>query len=130
LSLLALLAALAFRRVTPALWAVAFGAGCYLAGRSGHNAVDARSALVGLLLLLSAELGSWSADTSTPLHVEWRVHAQRAAVLLAIAVCSFAADLFVLAGAGIAASANLELAVVGAAAAVAAVALVALAARR
>lgn len=130
LSLLALFAALAFRRVSPAIWAVAFGAGCYMAGRSGHNAVDSRSALVGLLLLLSAELASWSADASARLHVEWRVHAQRAAVLLAIALCSLAADFFVLAGAGIAASADLALAGAGTAAAVAAVALVAVAARR
>jgi hypothetical protein len=130
LSLLALCAALAFHRVSPAIWAAAFGAGCYLAGRSGHNAVDSRSALVGLLLLLSAELASWSVDSSARLHVEWRVHAQRAVVLLAIAVCSLAADFFVLAGAGISASGEVAVAAAGSAAAVAAVALVALAARR
>ena len=129
-SLLALLAALAFRRVTPAIWAVALGGGAYLAGRSGHIAVDSRSAFVGVLLLLAAELASWSADASSRLDTEWRVHAQRAAVLLAIAVCSLAADFFVLAGAGIAASGEVALAAAGSAAAVAAVALVAVAARR
>jgi hypothetical protein len=130
LSLLALLAALAFQRVSPALWAVGFGAGCYMAGRSGHEAVDSRSAFVALLLLLSAELASWSVDASARPRVEWRVQANRVSVLLAITVCSFAADFFVLAGAGISASAGVALAAAGAAAAVAAVALVALAARR
>jgi hypothetical protein len=101
-----------------------------MAGRSGHDAVDSRSALVGLLLLLSAELASWSADASSRLRVEWRVHSQRVAVLLAIAVCSLAADFFVLAGAGISASGDLALAAVGTAAAVAALTLVAAAARR
>jgi hypothetical protein len=125
LSLLALVAALVFRRVSPAMWAVAFGAGCYLAGRSAHHAVDTSSAFVGLLLLLSAELASWPADHSPRLHVEWRAHARRAAVLLAVLGGSLAADFFVLGGAGIAVSSGIAFAAVGAAAAVAAVALVA-----
>jgi hypothetical protein len=112
--------------VTPAIWAVAFGAGCYMAGRSGDSAVDSRAAIVGLLLLLSAELASWSADASPQLRVEWRAHAHRAGVLLAVAFCSLAANFFVLAGAGIDVSSGVWLAATGVAAASAAVVLVAL----
>jgi hypothetical protein len=126
LSLVALVAALVFRRRTPAIWAVAFGAGSYLAGRDGKHAVDSRSALVGLLLLLAAELASWSADASPRLQVEWQARARRAVVLLGVAVCALGADFFVLAGAGIAVSSGLWLAAAGVAAASAALVLVAL----
>lgn len=116
-------------RIWPVLWAVAFAGASYAVGRAGHTTIDTRAALVGVLLLLAAELASWSIDAQPRFRIDWRVHARRGAIVAAVAACSIAVDAFVLAAAGVSVTPGVALAAVGSAAAAGAVALAVLAER-
>lgn len=127
LSLLLLALALVLRRPWPALWGVGFAGAAYATGRAGHTSIDTRAVAVGVLLLLAAELATWSIDAHARFEIEWRVHARRGAIVTVVAACAAGIDAFVLAAAGVSVTPSAALAAVGVAAAAGAVALVVLA---
>ncbi len=92
-------------------------------GRAGHTSIDTRSVIVGVLLLLTAELATWSIDSRSRFEIEWRVHARRGAIVAVVAACAAGVDAFVLAAAGVSVTPSAALAAVGVAAAAGAVAL-------
>ena len=106
-------------------WAVVAIGGGYVIARSGHATVDGWSVLVGVALLASAELATWSIEHDARIHVERAVTRRRLATLAALVVGALLLDVFVVASAAVAGPSGLLLAVVGVTAAVASVALVA-----
>jgi hypothetical protein len=120
----ALLVALVVRWPSAAPWSVAILAGSYLVGRTGHKTVDGWAAVVGVLLLLSAELASWSIDVDRRIHVERALVVRRALTLLGLCGVALVANFLLLATSAVAASSGALLATVGTLAAVCAVALV------
>ncbi len=119
-----LLVALVLRWPSAAPWAVAVLAGSYLAGRTGHATVDGWAAVVGVLLLLSAELASWSIDVDKRIHAERALVVRRALTLLGLCGVALVANFLLLATSAVSASSGALLATVGTLAAVTAVALV------
>jgi hypothetical protein len=121
---LVLLVALARRWSIAVPWAVAILAGSYLAGRTGHARVDGWAAVVGVLLLLSAELASWSIDADRRIQAERSLVVRRLLTLLALCGVALLANFLLLASSAVAAPSGALLATVGTAAAVAAIAVV------
>lgn len=119
-----LLVALVLRWPSAAPWSVAILAGSYLVGRTGHETVDGWAAVVGVLLLLSAELASWSVDVDRRIHVERALIVRRALTLLGLCGVALVANFLLLATSAVSASSGALLATVGTLAAVCAVALV------
>lgn len=119
-----LLVALLMRWPSAIPWSVAMLAGTYLAARTGHATVDGRAAIVGVLLLLSAELASWSVDVDKRITTERPLILRRAATLLGLCILALVANFMLLATSAVSASSGAALATIGTAAAVAAVALV------
>jgi hypothetical protein len=124
LSLVVLLVALVMRWPSAIPWSVAVLAATYLAGRTGHATVDGRAAIVGVLLLLAAELASWSVDVDKRITTERPLIVRRAGTLLGLCVLALIANFMLLATSALSASSSAALATIGTAAAVAAVALV------
>jgi len=122
-SLVVLAIGLAFRSAATVPWAVLLAAVAYLAGREGSAAVDGRAAGVGVLLLLAAELATWSADEHPRLRPDRAVVLRRVFLLGALAAAAFLVDVLVLAASGLSTSGGTPVAAVGTAAAVAALAL-------
>jgi len=105
-------------------WAVlATGAG-YLIGREGRAVVDGWAAVVGVLLLLSAELASWSIEHDARIRTERRLLARRIVTLAALTVAALLVNFLLLATAALSASAGILLAAAGVGAAVLAVGVV------
>jgi hypothetical protein len=105
-------------------WAVlATGAG-YLSGREGRPVVDGWAAVVGVLLLGSAELASWSIEHDARIHTERRLLARRIATLAALTLTALLVNFLLLATAAVSAAAGVLLAAAGVAAAVLAVGVV------
>ncbi|HEY2327806.1 MAG TPA: hypothetical protein VGH52_10010 [Gaiellaceae bacterium] len=127
LSLALLLLGLGLRRIWPTLWAVALAGASYAIGRAGHPTIDTRAAIVGVLLLVTTELASWSIDAQPRFTIEWRVHARRGTIVATVVACAAGVDAFVLAAAGVEVTPSVALAAVGSAAAAGAIALVVLA---
>lgn len=123
-AMVVLLLGLALRWASTAPWAVAILAGSYLAGRTGHTTVDGWAAVVGVLLLLSAELASWSIDVDRRIKAERALIVRRALTLLGLCGVALLANFLLLATSAVSASSSAVLAIVGTAAAVGAVALV------
>lgn len=121
---------LALRSAVAAPWAVLLAAVGYLAGREGAPAVDGRAAGVGVLLLLAAELASWSTDEHPRIRAERPVVVRRLVLLAALAAAAFLVDVLVLAASGLSSAGGTPIAAVGTAAAVAALALTVRAGRR
>ena len=119
-----LLAALLLRKAGVVPWAVGLLAATYLAGRTGHATVDGRAAVVGVLLLLSAELASWSVDVDRRIKAERALVVRRAATLLGLCAVALLVNFMLLATSAVSASSGAALATIGTAAAVAAVGLV------
>ena len=105
-------------------WAVLFAGGGYLLAREGRGAVDGWAAVIGVLLLLSAELASWSMAHDARIASERSLVVRRVATLGALVAAALLLDFMLLATAGLGAPAGVLLAAVGVAAAVAAVAVV------
>jgi hypothetical protein len=105
-------------------WAVVLTGAGYVATRHGTSLVDPWASVVGVLLLVSAELASWSIDHDARIRAEPALVIRRALTLLALAAAALLLDFFLLAAAAISASAGLLIAAAGAAAAVSAVAVV------
>jgi len=93
-------------------WSILLVGGGYLLAREGNDVVDGWAAAIGVLLLLGAELASWSIEHNA------RIAAERSLILRRILT------LGALVAAGVAASSGVLLAAVGVAAAVGAVAVV------
>lgn len=123
-AMVVLLAALVLRLSGLLPWAVALLAATYLAGRTGHATVDGRAAVVGVLLLLAAELANWSVTVDKRITSERALVVRRTLTLLGLCLVALVANFFLLATSAVSASSGALLATVGTAAAVGAVALV------
>jgi hypothetical protein len=105
-------------------WAVlATGAG-YLSGREGRALVDGWAAVVGVLLLLSAELASWSIEHDARIRTEGPLLARRVVTLAALVAAALLVNFLLLATAALSAPAGILLAAAGVGAAVTAVGVV------
>lgn len=115
-------AGLALRRAGAVPWALLLAAAAYLAGRAGSSAVDGRAALVGVLLLVAAELAIWSCEEHPRIRPERDVVTRRLALLAALVAAAVVVDVLLLAASGLVASRGTAVAIVGTAAAVVALA--------
>ena len=86
--------------------------------------VDGWAALVGVALLLAAELAFWSIEHDRRIRTERALVVRRVWTLVMLAAAALFVDFVLLAAAAVTASAGVLLAAVGVAAAVAAVAVV------
>jgi hypothetical protein len=105
-------------------WSVILVAAGYLVSVDGHPVVDGWAALVGVALLVSAELASWSIEHDRRIRSESGLVARRAAMIGALAAAALLVNFILLAAAAVSASEGVLLAAVGVAAAVAAVSVV------
>jgi hypothetical protein len=98
--------------------------GAYVLARAGNSVVDGWAAAIGVLLLLAAELASWSIEHDARIAAERSLVIRRCATLTMLVAAALLVNFMLLATAGISASSGVLLAAVGVAAAVAAVAVV------
>ena len=105
-------------------WSVLFAGGGYLLAREGNAAVDGWAAQIGVLLLLAAELASWSIEHDGRIKAEPSLVRRRVATLAALVAAAFLVNFMLLGTAGLSAPAGILIAAIGVAAAVAAVAVV------
>jgi hypothetical protein len=100
-------------------WSVLLAGGGYLLAREGNVAVDGWAAVVGVLLLLAAELASWSIEHDARIKAERSLVLRRVGTLAGLVAAALLVNFLLLATAGLAAPAGVLLAAVGVAAAVA-----------
>ena len=105
-------------------WAVIATAAGYLAVRVGNDSVDGWAAVVGVLLLLAAELAAWSIDADPRIRAERALVVRRALTLAGLCAAALVANFLLLATTALTASAGALLALLGTTAAVVAVAVV------
>jgi hypothetical protein len=105
-------------------WSVLLAGGGYLLAREGNPIVDGWAAAIGALLLLAAELASWSIEHDARIKAERSLVVRRIATLIALIVASLVINVILLGTAGLSTSAGVLVAAAGVAAAVAAVAVV------
>jgi hypothetical protein len=105
-------------------WSVLLVGGGYLLAREGNSIVDGWAAAVGVLLLLAAELASWSIEHDARIEAERSLIVRRLVTLAGLVGAALLLDFMLLAAAGVSASSGVLLAAVGVAAAVASVAVV------
>jgi hypothetical protein len=115
---------LVLRWPTTIPWAVILTGAGYVATRHGASLVDAWASVVGVLLLLAAELASWSIAHDARIRAEPDLVLRRTGTLVALAAVALLLDFLLLAAAAVSSSAGLLIAAAGAAAAVSAVAVV------
>ena len=102
-------------------WAVLVAGGGYLVGREGHAVVDGRAAGVGVLLLLGAELATWSIEHDRRIRAERAVVVRRALPWPVLAAAALVVDLALLGTASLPGGGGVLVAAAGVAAAVAAI---------
>jgi hypothetical protein len=105
-------------------WAVVIAAGGYVVTREGRSIVDGWAAVIGVLLLVAAELASWSIEHDARIRSEPSLLVRRVVTLAVLAAAALLINFVLLAAAAISSSAGVLLAAVGVAAAVTAVAVV------
>jgi hypothetical protein len=105
-------------------WTILAAAVGYLAGRHGSGVVDGWATVIGVLLLLAAELAFWSIDHNARIKSERSLAVRRVVTLAALCVVALFVNFLLLATAAVSASSGVILAAVGVAAAVAAVSMV------
>ena len=115
---------LVLRWPTTIPWSVLLVGGGYLLAREGNSIVDGWAAGIGVLLLLAAELASWSIEHDARIEAETSLVVRRIATLAGLVAAALLVNFMLLAAAGVSASSGILLAAVGVAAAVAAVAVV------
>ena len=115
---------LVLRWPTTIPWSVLLVGGGYLLAREGNSIVDGWAAVVGVLLLLAAELASWSIEHDARIEAEPSLVVRRIATLAGLIAAALLVNFMLLAAAGVSASSGVVLAAVGVAAAVASVAVV------
>jgi hypothetical protein len=115
---------LVLRWPTTIPWSVLLVGGGYLLARAGNSVVDGWAAAIGVLLLLAAELASWSIEHDARIAAEASLVRRRVATLGALVAAALLVNFMLLAAAGVSASSGVLLAAVGVAAAVASVAVV------
>ena len=119
-----LLVGLVRRRTLAIPWSVLLTAAAYMIGREGSRVVDGGAAIVGVLLLLSAELASWSIENDARIEPEPGLVGWRAGVIGVLVACALVVNFLLLGAAAVSASTGLVVAAAGVVAAVAAVAIV------
>jgi hypothetical protein len=115
---------LVLRWPTTIPWSILLVGGGYLLSGEGNSVVDGWAAVIGVLLLLAAELASWSIDHDARIVTERSLVLRRIATLSVLVAAALLVNFMLLATAGISASSGVLLAAVGVAAAVAAVSVV------
>ena len=105
-------------------WATVIAAGGYVVTREGKSVVDGWAAVLGVLLLVAAELAAWSIQHDARIRSEPSLLVRRALTLVALAAAALLVNFVLLAAAAVSASAGVLIAAVGVAAAVTAVAVV------
>jgi hypothetical protein len=115
---------LVLRWSTTIPWSILLAGGGYLLARDGNSVVDGWAAAIGVLLLLAAELASWSIEHDARIKAEAALVRRRIATLSALVAAALLINFMLLAAAGVSASSGVLLAAVGVAAAVASVAVV------
>jgi hypothetical protein len=105
-------------------WAILLTGAGYVATRHGTSLVDPWSTVVGVLLLVTAELASWSVEHDARIRAEPALVLRRLLTIGSLVAAALLLDFILLAAAAVSASAGLLVAAAGAAAAVTAVAVV------
>jgi hypothetical protein len=105
-------------------WAVAIAGGSYLIGRVGVPGVDSWAAVIGVALLLAAELASWSIAHDARIRSEPSFVLRRCATLAMLVAAALLVNFLLLGTAAVSAGAGLLLAAAGVAAAVSSMAVV------
>jgi len=116
--------ALLFRWHALIPWAVLFAGGGDLIGREGRAGVDGRAAVIGVLLLLGAELANWSVEHDRRVRAEPAVVIRQAASLAGLAIVALAANAVLLGAASLPGSSGLLVTLLGVGAAVGAIAII------
>jgi hypothetical protein len=105
-------------------WAILAAGGGYLIGREGRAVVDGRAAVIGVLLLLGAELAIWSIEHDKRIRAERAVVARQIANLAGLAVVALAVNAALLGAASLPGSSSLLVTLLGVGAAVGAIAVI------
>ncbi|MFL5981290.1 MAG: hypothetical protein ACJ74R_06245 [Gaiellaceae bacterium] len=105
-------------------WALVFAAAGYIATRGGEPLVDGWATVVGVLLLLTAELASWSIEHDGRIRTEPALLFRRVATVTGLCAAALLVNFILLAAAAVSSSAGIAIAAAGVAAAVTAVATV------
>jgi len=105
-------------------WGVLSAGAAYLVGREGKAVVDGWAAVIGVLLLVAAELAGWSIEHDARIRAERSLTLRRVATLVALTAVALLVNFLLLGMAAVAASSGVLLAAGGVCAAVAAVAIV------
>jgi hypothetical protein len=124
LGLVALAVGLVLRWPSAVPWAILATGAAYLSGRAEHALVDGWAAVVGVLLLLSAELAAWSIEHDARIRTERRVLVRRIVVLVVLVAAALLANFLLLATAALSAPSGVLLVAGGVGAAVTAVGVV------
>ena len=119
-----LVAAVVLRWPTLVHWGVLMAGAAYLVGREGKAVVDGWAAVVGVLLLLAAELASWSIEHDARIPSERSLAVRRVVTLALLTGGALLVNFLLLGTAAVAASSGVVIAAIGVGAAVAAVAIV------
>lgn len=106
------------------LWTIVLAGSGYLAGRHGNGVVDGWATVIGVLLLLAAELAFWSIDHNARIRSERSLAVRRVVTLVVLVAAALFVNFMLLATAAVSASSGVILAAAGVAAAVAAVSMV------
>ncbi len=102
-------------------WAVLLTGGGYLITREGRSVVDGWATVLGVLLLLAAELASWSIEHDARIRAEGSLVLQRVLMLGLLTGSALLVSFLLLGAAGVTGSAGLAVAAAGIAAAVGAI---------
>ena len=119
-----LAAAIGWRWPSLIPWAVLATGGGYLTGRAGHSIVDGWAAVVGVVLLLAAELAAWSIEHDARIRTERTLVVRRVATLGALGLAALFVNFLLLGMAALSAGSGVLLAAAGVCASVLAVGVV------
>ena len=105
-------------------WAVLATGGGYLTGRAGRSVVDGWAAVVGVSLLLAAELAAWSIEHDARIRTERKLLLLRMMTLAALGLAALFVNFLLLGTAALSAGSGVLLAAAGVCASVLAVGVV------